>query len=1021
MATAVALVLGLVTDAGLQRVLASQPDGGLVTLGQDGIQSDIAYHNLQRQSEKATASRVPGLLRRRWGAVSTTDLDPASVNAKSVHVAPFPRVVYREGLSDRIAFLSGELPTADRAGDTFLATASEQAAQNLGLHQNDIYCVAGFAFPEENVCLRIAGIWKPRAPRDPFWFDADQLARGVNLGEAGIFDILATLAHSGTQATIVYAPDPRGLVGADLGAVLTGLGQLRGDFSVRRDNAFLKTGLDAAIRDFRDRLRVAAFAIELVAAQVLLLALLYLILVAGHVLGQQRHTFALWRSRGWSWRRIWLLLMIEFVLVALVAVPAGAALAWLAVLLIGRAVFGSAVGPASERFLAESWPFVTGALLAGLGILAVQALLAALSPLLEVRRRRSRTARPWWQWRYLDLGLALLAVPLLAQTRLVGRGAVRASGVSGTDPFTLVLPGLALAFLALAAVRLLPLLGPLAALLGRGAAGWLAAREIGRRPSEHAWLALLVMTTVALGVFGATDLATQAHNAGDRAAYAAGADFRAYYDTQLPPLDRVQGQLEGVTAATQVFRTAGTTSVDAVQPAVLGVDPVSFGQTAWTRSDLAARPLPDLLRLLVTQETGGYLLPGRPDSIGLWVYSTGLDTEFTIILTDANGRWGFSRLGALSQPGWRYLEAPFSFDRGSPAYPLRLRRLELQTPPDSRDGRLAIAGLGVRTGSGDPSLLQSFQDPVGWWWLQGGSSALPSDLKATSLIPHDKDPTVSWRIFPGESLIVIRPPLSTRDTVPALASQSTLDRLGIQVGDPMLFQARSATVPLNIVGVVDHFPSLYPERGDFLVASREPLLAFLGRGGYTYPWPNELWVDVRDSAAKTDQARLQGSEPYDLFDRRRLQSGFDSDPIWLGLKASLLVTFLTALALGAVAFGFHFLAAGQARLDDYAILQGNGMPRSAVLAVIRLERWLVLGFGVLLGCAFGLLLAAVVLPVLELGTGPLETVPATILILDPGLILGALAATTAAASLAGMVGSWTGGRFNLLQQLRMLG
>jgi len=63
----------------------------------------------------------------------------------------------------------------------------------------------------------------------------------------------------------------------------------------------------------------------------------------------------------------------------------------------------------------------------------------------------------------------------------------------------------------------------------------------------------------------------------------------------------------------------------------------------------------------------------------------------------------------------------------------------------------------------------------------------------------------------------------------------------------------------------------------------------------------------------------------------------------------------------------------------------------------------------------------VVLPVLELGTGPLETVPATILILDPGLILGALAATTAAAGLAGMVGSWTGGRFNLLQQLRMLG
>src|SRR5215813_7481356 len=143
-----------------------------------------------------------------------------------------------------------------------------------------------------------------------------------------------------------------------------------------------------------------------------------------------------------SWHAIWRLQLLEVVVLALPAVPTGLALAWLASVLLARRFYGGLVPwlPPMQPGAAEAAALGLGV---AIGAVATQAYVASRRELLEVRREASRPAlRGWWQRRALDLGLAVVSLPLLAAARLLGRSDVRAHGASSGDPISLALPGL---------------------------------------------------------------------------------------------------------------------------------------------------------------------------------------------------------------------------------------------------------------------------------------------------------------------------------------------------------------------------------------------------------------------------------------------------------------------------------------------------------------------------------------------------------------------------------------------------
>ena len=371
-------------------------------------------------------------------------------------------------------------------------------------------------------------------------------------------------------------------------------------------------------------------------------------------------------------------------------------------------------------------------------------------------------------------------------------------------------------------------------------------------------------------------------------------------------------------------------------------------------------------------------------------------------------------------------------------YPLKLRQLELDAAGRGAPGTVALSDLDVATAGGVPQVVESFAEANNFseltpfpsrfnlgrlaaWWKTNPATGLTDDfLHGTQDHPRDGRPTSSFAVFPGDGTMLIRPP-STRSALPVLAPRSFLDEVGVAPGEPFPISVDSFDLPVAVVGVADHFPTLYPEQNQFLVAPRDGLLAQLGYTGYPRPWPNELWLKTGRAAAVAKSLRADRADVRAVLSRSEQEAAARSDPEQLGLESNLLIGFLAAMTLAVVGFIVHFLVVTRARLSDYAILQANGMSRELIRRSLGAERATLLGFAVVSGTAIGLLLAWVLLPSIQVGTDIAQVVPPTLVTVDPVLTGGAIAVVVAAALLGGAAGTRLAGRFHLMDELRLLG
>jgi hypothetical protein len=357
-----------------------------------------------------------------------------------------------------------------------------------------------------------------------------------------------------------------------------------------------------------------------------------------------------------------------------------------------------------------------------------------------------------------------------------------------------------------------------------------------------------------------------------------------------------------------------------------------------------------------------------------------------------------------------------------PSYPLRLRGLDLtRTGGDAGEGTLALSALAIAAaGQAEPQLVEGFTEPKGWWSAGMGSGQSQPVLTPGAAIPRLGSPTLSVTVKSTRSKLLLRPPPGDRP-IPALISAATATRLGLELNQPFTFKIGGQNVSMVAVAQVAYFPSLYPQDGEFLVAARDPLLAILARGGASQAWPNEIWMKLSPpDARKAVMALRQREDVLQILDRRSMETAANQQSLRLNLDAGLLIGFVAALMLAIFAFALHFFLATRARLDEYAILQANGLPQATILRTLHLEQAVILIYGVLVGAGLGLVLAWAILPSLELGTSLSETVPPTVFTVDPLLSLAAALGVVVGSALGGRLATSLGGRFQLIEQLRGL-
>ena len=1042
LAAAVTFTQSRTEEASLGQTVSQLGARGLITVKYTGVRQTADYDRFIADVKKTTKD-LNGVVTQQsvllysgsWVPISVNGASVASLGPTFAHDAIPLEVASIDNVQSHVNLVAGTWPTTSRAGDILEVTVPEDAAKAARVSAGDRECIEVLG-GNYSTCMHIAGVWRPRSVSDPYWGASQTVPNAAYTDVATYFSLLIGEATKDSTpllesvATVTLSPDANTIRALGAPASLTVLRRLHGQLGERRPDQVVVSAVEAALNNYTEQQSVASFAVQLVAVQLLLVALYCVWFLAGNLLAQQLQVIAIWRSRGWSWRGVSLVLFTELGAVALVALPIGLVGGWLASEAAARFAYRDQSIPPFRLDVAALAGPIAAVLAAELLLLAGQSMLAARNDVLRARAAASRPPVAWWRRRYLDILLAVLAVPLLVQLRVLGSASVRATGAADS-PINLVLPGIAMAFLAIAAVRLLPAVGFLLARARHTVAARLASLQLLRAPGQHVGLAILLMLAVAVGIFASTYAATAARNGADRAAYFTGSDVRGTFDGPVKALpDAVL--IKGATARSAVFRGDAREGDEDV--AMVAVDPYTFNRVAFTRADLAPSPLRDLVQLLADRETGGLLLPTSARTLSIWVYGSKTGGFLSANLSDANGLPVSAVFGALDFSGWKQLSAPLLNDpAASQSPPLRFRDLAIYGV--AAPGAIALSSL--TTGS---TVIESFAEVVtgpgasqfpGYWWRSDPDTGQIADFVPPSLnLPRDGARTASFHVVPAAIPTYVRPALvnqpitgfatAVRGVVPALVPQQMLNRLGLSIGQTIGVEVDNVAVTAELVGVADHFPTMYPEQGDFMILARDPLLIALAFGRHGRPWPNEIWVRTSGNADAA-VASLQATPGIvTVYDRRATQSAISHSPAQLELSSNLQLGFVAALALALLAFALHFLVLARARRGDYAVLEANGMSPATVRRSLVVEQVMLLAFSAIVGALLGVLASLVVLPALQLSGSAVENVPQTIvtfdwsaLVLVAGVIaVGALAAAPAVAATE---------RPQIMSELRSLG
>jgi len=345
-----------------------------------------------------------------------------------------------------------------------------------------------------------------------------------------------------------YFVDPERLDAGSLDAVNAAVKKVRADYPsfINRFNdvTALRTGLDTVFRQFEAQRRLTEAMLAIVAIGLLAVAMLVIGLIGALIADRRRAALVLQRGRGAS---SWQILGAQAVEGLLLTVPAVAVGAVVAILVPGRA--------------SVLTPLLAAGIALGVTVLLVAIALPVARGRLGQLERGDQPVRAVSVRRLVFEALAVvLAVGGVYLIRRRGLGGE--AGTAGFDPFLAAVPVLAGLATGLLVLRLYPFpirfLAWLAS-LGRGFVAVFALRRVGRQPGASNLPLMVLLLTVAVGVFSSVLLTTIERGQAATAWQQIGAPYRAQVTFAELPQDLDLTKVPGVEAAAPAYLARGVT------------------------------------------------------------------------------------------------------------------------------------------------------------------------------------------------------------------------------------------------------------------------------------------------------------------------------------------------------------------------------------------------------------------------------------------------------------------------------
>ena len=923
----------------------------------------------------------------------------------------------------------------------------------------------------DTVTARIVGVFRRVDPLDEFWYGSERAFSFDNdewktvpmfTSEQALLTVLGrAYPDLYSQLTWFFYLDRHGVRTGDIADLKSAVHGAEHGMRSGLSNGSVATRLENVLNDYDEQLLLARVPLFLMVFLVNGILMYYLALASGLLLKTRAVEVSMLKSRGATTAQLGLLAAFEGLLLALPAMIIGPFLALAVARILGALFFDfGPVGdliplfPSGESFLAGA----IGALIA-VAVLTIATLMGARQSIVDFRQAGARPpTTPFLQRYYLDV--ALLAIIGLVWWQVQSRGAflVRPLGGGLEMDYSLLLgPALGLVALGLLVMRLFPLVTlALATLAGPVAPPWLTQglRRVSRDPVTPGALVVLVALATALGVIGSSFSSTLERSQMDRALYEVGADVRVRHTGDSVPRTS-HGILEGlpedaVASGAEAYRTSGHLLTQGLSPpglSILAVDPTTFSETAWSRSDFAdGQPLGQLLQRVSHQDVAtpgsdGLDLPPDAERLAAWV-RTDRPVSFASLrarLRDSQGYHFDIEMGSLNHTGWQRMEgriAPLQV-------PQRFRRALPPPPPVYPPFQVLAVHVSPLRGFGEPGaiLLDRLEaSGPGGTSLVADAAALASwntleDYARPGLYQLDFISSVSrqgsggaasfsWSIG-GAGLKGIRVGEPERP-LRALVSPSFLRETEGAMGDTFKVSLSQFALELEAVAVADFFPTMEdPRARPFAVVDRQ---AFIQYANARSPRPiggtNELWLQLADTDGDVDFINPVLRERGLLARGSHIASEAVSDRVdtplisagWRGL---IVLMFLALVVAGASGIALFCYIDTRERQTELAVLRTLGFSRRQLNVAVWFSLVLVVAFGMGLGAWVGQQIGDSILPLLEVAEEGARVTPSMVLQTDWTTLAAAYATLLAAALGSFLWLTWLTARLEVQRVLRM--
>ena len=316
--------------------------------------------------------------------------------------------------------------------------------------------------------------------------------------------------------------------------------------------------------------------------------------------------------------------------------------------------------------------------------------------------------------------------------------------------------------------------------------------------------------------------------------------------------------------------------------------------------------------------------------------------------------------------------------------------------PDGTRGGTLVALVfrnpGLVAGSGHQDELR--RATVSFQGLDGLTDEQPRDLE----------------IFTTAAEIIRAPQVTDGLRLPAVVSPDIAATAAAD-GSLELNVASDTTIPIRVVGVATHLPTVVDERPRFVLLPRDPFLVALSAAVPGAGRPTEMWIDLPADPVREAEVRAAlADEPFRfavVTARSDLVTERATDPLSQAIVWTLLAAALAGLTLSVGGLLLGTVTDLRDERGELADLEAQGVtPSSLRWHALARTAWLALG-GSVVGLVVGLVLTVVVSGALALTAEGEAPIPPLAVVIPVGTI--ALIVAAVLILVLGLAG-WLAGR-----------